>query len=112
MKKLLIISILSFAAFSIKAQTIDTTFKTMAACKISPFKAKFVDTSNVTRLGIRIVSDDLKSSCTLYWVLFFADGTQSVEGNDTISGASYTNWNGSNIYPFTFIGLKYSITFL
>lgn len=101
---------LCFAALNLKAQTIDTTFKTMTACKVVPFKAKFTDSVNANYLGVKIISDDLKSTCTLYWALY-ADNTQVLDGNATISGTDYTSWNGNAIFPFTFVGKLYNIIF-
>lgn len=109
MKKV-IFGALCFMALNLKAQTIDTTFKPMTACKIVPFKAKYTDTALSTYLGVRIISDDLKSTCTLYWALF-ADNVVTVDGNATISGDDYLAWNGNNLYPFTFVGKLYNIIF-
>ena len=109
MKKL-IFGALCFAALNLKAQTIDTSFKAMTACKIIPFKAKFTDTVNANYLGVKIIADDLKSTCTLYWALF-ADNNQVLDGNATISGTDYTSWNGNSIFPFSFVGKLYNIIF-
>jgi hypothetical protein len=109
MKKV-IFGALCFMALNLKAQTIDTTFKAMTACKIVPFKAKYTDTALSNHLGVRIISDDLKSTCTLYWALF-ADNVITVDGNATITGDDYAAWNGNNLYPFTFVGKLYNIIF-
>ena len=109
MKKV-IFGALCFMALNLKAQTIDTTFKPMTACKIVPFKAKFTDTVNANYLGVKIIADDLKSTCTLYWALF-ADNNQVLDGNATISGTDYTSWNGNALFPFTFVGKLYNIIF-
>lgn len=111
MKKLLFIA-LCFAALNSKAQVIDTLFKSITSCKISPFKATFVDTVNVTYLGLRIISDNLNNSCTVYWMLMDNSGVSHLSGNAIITGADYANWNGNNLYPFQFVGKLYNLTFL
>jgi hypothetical protein len=111
MKKLFII-LFVLAAFTAKSQTIDTAFKSMTACKIQSFKAKWTDTVNVDHLGIRSISDDLHTTCTLYWALLDSTGTIHVDGNATISGADYQSWNGSNIFPFAFVGKLYNLVFI
>lgn len=99
-------------AFTAKSQVIDTAFKAMTACKIESFKAKFTDTVNVDHLGVRIISDNLSTSATLYWALLDSNGGAHVDGNATISGADYQNWNGSNIFPFAFVGRLYNLVFI
>ena len=109
--KIAILTLILFVAFSAKSQTIDTTFKPMTACKVVPFKAKFSDTDSARYLGVKIVNDDLKSYCSLYWCVMNTAGAISVEGNTTITGTNYTNWNGNNLYPFQFVGTLYNLTF-
>lgn len=111
MKKLFSI-LLVLVAFTAKSQTIDTAFKSMTACKIVSFKAKWTDTVNVDHLGVRIISDDLHTTCTLYWALMDSTGANHVDGNATISGKDYTDWNGNNTYPFAFVGKLYNIVFI
>jgi len=110
MKKYIIIAAILFAT-TVKAQSIDTTVTSIAACKIVGFKAQFTDTSNAYYLGVRIFNDNLKDNCQLYWVLMDKWQNKLVEGNASIGGAAYTSWNGSNLYPFIYLGQKYSITF-
>lgn len=111
MKKIIILLCFFLGTFAAQSQ-IDTSFKSMTACKIKPFKAQFNDTLNVTHLGVKIISDDLKSSSILYWVLFQSNGVKSAEGNVTISGEDYKNWDGSNVYPFNFVAKKLKIELL
>lgn len=111
MKKLFII-LFVLTAFTAKSQTIDTAFKSMTACKIQSFKAKWTDTINVDHLGVRSIADDLHTTCTLYWALMDSTGTIHVDGNATISGADYQNWNGSNIFSFAFVGRLYNLVFI
>ena len=111
MKKLFIF-LFVLIGYTAKSQTIDTAFKSMTACKIESFKAKWTDTINVDHLGIRSIYDDLHTTCTLYWALLDSNGITHVDGNATISGADYQNWNGSNIFPFAFVGRLYNLVFI
>lgn len=70
-------------------------------------------------LDARIINDDLKSSCTFYYELkeptvvtppleeggqeTSVIGSTLAEGNVTLSGEDYINWDGSNDYAFNFI---------
>lgn len=110
MKKIIILLLAAFS-LSVKAQTVDTVFKTITACKIQPFKAKFTDTVNATRVGVKIIADDLKSYSQLFWCLLDGNGNVLLSGNAIISGTDYQNWNGNNLYPFTFIANKYNLIF-
>ena len=111
MKKLFIL-LFVLIGFTAKSQTIDTTFKSMTACKIVSFKAKYTDTVNVDHLGVRSISDDFKSTCTLYWALLDSTGAVHVDGNATIAGDDYKTWSGDNIFPFAFIGKLYNLVFI
>ena len=61
---------------------------------------------NVFRLAI--INDNLKDSCTFYWQIGNQEpvqpqGVQNTwvqDGNLTMTGTDYTNWNGSNTYAF------------
>lgn len=110
MKKTILIMML-FVAFTAKSQTIDTAFKSMTAIKIQPFKAAFNDTANVTHLGVRIIGDDLKSSCMLYWCLF-AGNNIALNGNIAVNGKDYTAWSGDNMFLFKFVADKLRIKWL
>ena len=111
MKKLFIV-LLVLVAFTAKSQIVDTTFTRMTACKIVPFKAKWNDTTNVDYLGVRIISDDLKSVATLYWALMDSNGVIHYDSNDFIRGTDYSNWSGDNKFPFSFIAIKNNIVFI
>lgn len=111
MKKLFIV-LLVLVAFTAKSQIVDTTFTKMTACKIVSFKAKWNDTTNVDHLGVRIISDDLKSVATLYWALMDSTGVVYYDSNDFIKGIDYTNWSGDNKFPFNYIANKNSIVFI
>jgi hypothetical protein len=112
MKKITLLAVLFAASFSVKAQVLDTSVTSIAACKIVPFKANFTDTSNACYLGIRSVGDDLKSSCQLYYCFLDANKNIVMQGNVTIAGADYEAWDGNNKYPFTFLGTYFKIVFV
>lgn len=77
-------------------------------------------------LTARIINDDLNSSCTFYYQLREADivvqpeeeGTPAVtapgmnlaEGNTTLSGEVYDNWDGSNDYAYNHIAASLNLT--
>ena len=112
MKNFLIV-LFVLIGFTAKSQTIDSTFKGMIiACKIQSFKAKWNDTINVDHVGVRIMNDNLKSICTLYWALLDSNAMVHLEGNETISGDDYKNWGGDNIFPFAFVGKLYNLVFI
>jgi len=111
MKRIIII-LFVLIGFTANSQVIDTAFKQMTACKIVSFKAKYTDTTNVDHVGVRIIADNLSNSATLYWALLDSTGTIHVDGNATISGDDYANWNGSNIFPFAFVGKLYNLVFI
>lgn len=114
MKKTIFIFSILFA-FKAQAQVIDSTISDIAAVKIQPFKAKFSDSLNSTHLGIRVVSDDLKSTATLYWVIKQSNGVKSVEGNYILEGQEYEDWCNNNVacnlWPFVVVANKYGLTF-
>lgn len=112
MKKLTLLAVLFAASFSLKAQVIDTTVTTIAACKIVPFKANFTDTLNVCYLGARVVGDDLKSTCQLFYCFLDVNKNIVMDGNVSISGNAYANWDGNNKYPFTYLGSYFKIVFV
>lgn len=116
MKKAIIpLFVLAFG--SANAQTIDTTVTNITAVYIQPIKAQFSDSLLSKNLGVRVVSDDLKSTAILYWELLMTNGAVSVSGNFTMTGADYVAWcNPSNpiacnIWPFTVVGRAYGLTF-
>ena len=69
-------------------------------------------------LDAYIINDDLATSCTFYWMLKEADSTPEPteeqpepqpiagevlsDGNVTMSGDDYENWDGSNDYAFEY----------
>ena len=61
-----------------------------------------------------IINDNMSSSCTFYWMLKEEDqeeqaGESLADGNVTISGEDYDNWDGSNDYAFNYIATKINV---
>ena len=71
-----------------------------------------------TLLDARIIDDDLSSSCTFYWQLMEAEtpisGTARMiaDGNCSMSGENYTNWDGSNDSAFIFVAEQINVTII
>lgn len=72
-------------------------------------------------LDARIINDDLATSCTLYWELKEAStpatddtpeqaGQQLAQGNISMSGADYENWDNSNEEAYEYIAEKINVT--
>jgi len=68
-----------------------------------------------------IINDNLSSSCTFYWMLKEADSVvdeQTIEGqvladgNTTMTGEHYDNWDGSNDYAFEYIAAQINVTII
>jgi hypothetical protein len=68
-----------------------------------------------------IINDNLSTSCTFYWMLKEADSIldeQSVagqvlaDGNVTMAGQDYDNWDGSNDYAFEYIASQINVTII
>ena len=68
-------------------------------------------------LDAYIINDNLSTSCTFYWMLKEADqeeqaGQVLADGNVTMSGEDYDNWDGSNDYAFDYIAGQINVTIL
>ena len=72
-------------------------------------------------LNATIINDNLSSSCTFYWQLKEADsvvdlqtiaGQVLADGNVTMSGDDYDNWDGSNDYAFEYIANQINVTII
>jgi hypothetical protein len=64
-----------------------------------------------------IINDNLSSSCTFYWMLKEADseeqaGQTLADGNTTMTGEDYDNWDGSNDYAFEYIAEQINVTII
>lgn len=118
MKKYAILIVIMFCGLLGKSQTIDTTVTSITAVFIQPVKAQFTDSLMSNRLGVRVISDDLKSTANLYWELIKTDGTSSVIGNFSMTGDDYTQWCAAsnpvpcNLWPFTVVAKAYNLTFV
>jgi len=70
--------------------------------------------------NLRIVMDDMATSCTFYYEMKEADqvtpedvtiqGQVLAVGNSSMGGDDYTNWDGSNSAAYTFVAGKLNIT--
>jgi len=72
-------------------------------------------------LNATIINDNLSSSCTFYWQLKESDsvvdeqtiaGEVLADGNVTMSGDDYENWDGSNDYAFEYIANQINVTII
>jgi hypothetical protein len=61
-----------------------------------------------------ITNDNLQSSCTFYWMLKEElndeAGENLAEGNCTMTGEHYDDWDGSNDYAFEYIAAQINVT--
>jgi len=111
MKKILC-SLFVLIGYNSFSQTIDTTIKSIAAMKINNvYVQSFPKVDTCTHLGVRLISDDLKSTATFEWILLSKSGKNIVVNSELIEGNAYKTWNGNNTFPFTFIANKYCLTF-
>lgn len=70
-------------------------------------------------MNLRIVMDDMESSCTFYYELKEAQhedaegnivqGQILAVGNSSMGGEDYSDWNGSNADAYTFVADKLNI---
>jgi hypothetical protein len=73
-------------------------------------------------LNACIISDNLESSCSFYYSLCSSgEGTEALplvigqtlaEGNITMNGEEYLEWNGSNDYAYEYIAEKLNLTLI
>ena len=92
----------------------------MATVPITPVLASYLDGTNCTLLAVKLVHDDLLTTCTFFWQLLYpvtdSTGTTTYQGssygNLTATGAYYDAWGGDNNYPFTYVAgqLKLNIS--
>ena len=64
-----------------------------------------------------IINDNLSTSCTFYWMLKEADqedqaGQVLADGNVTMSGDDYDNWDGDNDYAFDYIAGQINVVII
>jgi hypothetical protein len=78
-------------------------------------------TKTASELDARIINDDLATSCTFYWELKEASipptedtpeqaGATLAQGNVSMSGEDYENWDNSNEEAYEYIAEKINVT--
>ena len=66
-----------------------------------------------SELDARIINDDLASSCTFYWELKEeTTGLQLAQGNVSMSGEDYENWDGDNNLAYAYIAKQINVVIL
>lgn len=88
----------------------DSTLKGLSA-KITPFKAVFNDTENVTHLAVTVTNDNQKDNCSLWWEVIDEKQVKHVSGTIVLIGADYTSYNVSKETRFEYVAQKLGITF-
>jgi len=88
----------------------DTAFPGLAA-KITPFKAVFNDTVNVTHLRVTIASDNQVDSAVLFWEVLDDQKLKHASATIPIKGDEYKNVTTSKDAIFEFVATKLGITF-
>lgn len=89
----------------------DSTMKGLAA-KITPFKAVFNDTEDVTHLTIIVTNDNQKDSCSLWWEVSDDKQVKHVSGTIVLNGEDYTTHNVSSQTRYEYVANKLGITFI
>jgi len=72
-------------------------------------------TKTASILDARIINDDMLTSCTFYYELKEADtedqaGASLAQGNVTMGGEDYQNWDNSNEEGYVFIAKNINVT--
>lgn len=62
-----------------------------------------------TTLRVGILDDNLETFCSFSWWLFTEEGTLVNTGTIRCDQEDYSNWDGSNEYPYTFIAGKLGV---
>jgi hypothetical protein len=108
MKKLFLSALFIGAVAASKAQRIDTTIVNPYPVVVlaKPFKVNWNDTTMASFLNVSINFDDLKSNAIFHWVLFDNNYVPLQMGDVSCVGKDYTNWNGNNNYPFSYVADK------
>ena len=88
----------------------DSTMKGLAS-KITPFKAVFNDTENVTHLTVMVTNDNQKDNCSLWWEVIDDKQIKHVSGTLVLSGSDYTSYNVSKETRFQYVADKLNLTF-
>ena len=74
-------------------------------------------TKTASILDARIINDDLSTSCTFYYELKEESteeqaGQQLAQGNVTLSGEDYDNWDGNNDLAYEYIANQINVQIL
>jgi hypothetical protein len=91
--------------------------------KIQPVQAwKNGEQLEANLLNAIIINDNLATSCSFYYSLNAGgEGTEAMplingqvvaEGNITMDGDNYLNWDGENNFAFTYIAEKLNLTLI
>jgi hypothetical protein len=64
------------------------------------------------KLSASIVNDDLKSSCTIYFQVLDKLNQQLDQGNLSISGDDYQEWDGSSDQLYQYIAKQLNLTII
>lgn len=67
---------------------------------------------NVTALSIQLVYDNLSTLCTTVWQVKAEGGLIIDQGNVTISGDDYKNWDGSNDFVYQYVADQLNVTII
>jgi hypothetical protein len=80
------------------------------------------ESQEASLLNAIIVNDNLESACTFYYqILTGGQGTEAMpisvgqsvaEGNISLSGENYLDWNGSNDFAYSYIAEKLNLTLI
>jgi len=69
-------------------------------------------------LNAYIINDNLESSCTFYYQLCSSGeqpdtiGQSLADGNVSMSGQDYLDWDGDNNYAYTYIAQQLNLTLI
>lgn len=107
MKKLLL-PIALLGILNAKAQTIDTnSFKPLSVVYLdTTLQVRWNDTTKACALSATLFNDNLKNKAVFQWSLIAYSGRILQGGIIECSGEDYANWDGNNLFPFTFVASK------
>ncbi len=99
-------------AFSIKAQTIDTSFTYCTAAKINDkvLQVNYPNYDTCTYVGVFKTTDDYKGTCVITY--FFGNPKRNVKGGEYIlTSTQYTAWDGTVESTLRILATYLSVTF-
>jgi hypothetical protein len=110
---LLLFCLVAFCSYSQTTPVIDTAYDHAIAVKVTPVKAKFTDSLNVTHLSITVIREDVGgTSASFYIRLLDKDGNTLFERNFEASGNQYAAFVNNRMKAYTFIANKMGLTIL